>query len=247
MKYLVYLFIFILMTKLTKIILRKYKIKVKGNYGELRVTQKLKELPDEYKILNDLMFEHNDITSQIDHVVVSKYGIFVIETKDYTGIISGKEWDDTWLQKTDKTTHDIHNPIKQNYSHIKMLMNILKINNPEIFKSIIVMTNKCTTLIDSKTHVVHLNELNNTIINYQEKLLNQSEIEYISKYLESNNITNKVKRQKHNKNIKHNKREINNEHICPCCGNTLVLRSGKYGYFYGCDSYPLCNYTLNLK
>lgn len=59
----------------------------KGKRGEMRVSAILSQLPDEYKVLNDLIFRTDKGTTQIDHLVVSKYGIFTIETKNYRGEI----------------------------------------------------------------------------------------------------------------------------------------------------------------
>ena len=56
--------------------------KQKGKRGEMRVFSILMQLPDEYTILNDLVFRTDKGTTQIDHVVVSKYGVFAIETKN---------------------------------------------------------------------------------------------------------------------------------------------------------------------
>ena len=50
-----------------------------------RVSNKLMKLPDEYVLFNDLLFENNGISTQINHIVVSPYGVFVIETKGYRG------------------------------------------------------------------------------------------------------------------------------------------------------------------
>lgn len=36
------------------------------------------------------------------------------------------------------------------------------------------------------------------------------------------------------------------EKICPFCGAKLIIRTGKYGKFYGCEKYPSCKYTSNL-
>ena len=58
-----------------------------GKAGERRVARKLDWLPKEYTILNDIMLRTQYGTTQIDHVVVSPYGIFVIETKNYKGWI----------------------------------------------------------------------------------------------------------------------------------------------------------------
>lgn len=63
----------------------------KGKYSEKLVNDKISKLSDEYVILNDLLFESNGRSTQIDHVIVSTYGVFVIETKGYKGWILGGE------------------------------------------------------------------------------------------------------------------------------------------------------------
>ena len=63
----------------------------KGQYSEKLVNDKISKLSDEYVIFNDLLFESNGRSTQIDHVVVSPYGVFVIETKGYKGWIFGGE------------------------------------------------------------------------------------------------------------------------------------------------------------
>ena len=58
--------------------------KIKGYLGERSVAVILSFLPfDKYKIINDILIKSNDRTIQIDHLVISLYGIFVIETKNY--------------------------------------------------------------------------------------------------------------------------------------------------------------------
>lgn len=55
-----------------------------GKAGEFWVKRELKKLPNDYFIINDAMVKTSDNkTHQIDHIIVSKYGIFVIETKQY--------------------------------------------------------------------------------------------------------------------------------------------------------------------
>lgn len=73
--------------------------KIRGAIGEKRVKNQLSKLPHEdYVILNDIMVETERGTSQIDHVVVSPYGIFVIETKNFSGWIHGSESSEYWVQ-----------------------------------------------------------------------------------------------------------------------------------------------------
>ena len=75
----------------------------KGKYSEKLVNNKIQELPEEYVVFNDLLFESNGYSTQIDHIVVSPYGVFVIETKGYKGWILGRENGEYWTQTTDKT------------------------------------------------------------------------------------------------------------------------------------------------
>lgn len=58
---------------------------IKGRYAEMGVSNRLGRMGEEYKVFNDVMVRCSWGTAQIDHVVVSKYGIFVIETKNYQG------------------------------------------------------------------------------------------------------------------------------------------------------------------
>ncbi len=63
----------------------------KGKRGEIRVHDILSHLSDEYHILNDVVLKTERGTTQIDHIVVSKYGIYAIETKNYRGEIYGDD------------------------------------------------------------------------------------------------------------------------------------------------------------
>ena len=73
--------------------------KRKGAKGESRVARKLKRLRgEEFKVFNDVLLSTRYGSSQIDHIVISIYGIFVIETKNYSGWIHGNEKSEYWTQ-----------------------------------------------------------------------------------------------------------------------------------------------------
>jgi hypothetical protein len=66
------------------LILRLNMPKMKGSVGEAIAAKKLSRLdPNEYKIINDVLITSHGHSSQIDHIVISRFGIFVIETKHY--------------------------------------------------------------------------------------------------------------------------------------------------------------------
>ena len=105
------------------IILRLNRAKIIGKRGERSVSFKLHFLPDEYRIVNDVYIYLNDKSVQIDHIVVSKYGVFVIETKNYKGWIFGHENSEEWKQSLlgkkrfwgwSSEQHKFRNPIRQN-------------------------------------------------------------------------------------------------------------------------------------
>ena len=72
--------------------------KTKGAVGELVVGLSLgKDIPNEKYVINDLLLYHNRKSYQIDHIVIRKTGVFVIETKNYSGQIYGQE-NQKWTQ-----------------------------------------------------------------------------------------------------------------------------------------------------
>lgn len=104
------------------------KPKIKGKVGEFAVQMHVKlYLNENYVLLNDCTLP-DDLsgTTQIDHILLSPYGIFVIETKNYKGWIFGGEHQKMWTQKIFKNSYKFQNPIHQNYKHIKVLEQVLE-------------------------------------------------------------------------------------------------------------------------
>ena len=102
------------------ILMEVYSKKLIGMAGEFWVKRELKKLSKEYLVINDVMVKTKDNnTHQIDHIVISKYGIFVIETKQYNGYIKGNDYDKRWMIKSGKRKFYVNNPLYQNYGHVK--------------------------------------------------------------------------------------------------------------------------------
>jgi hypothetical protein len=99
-----------------------------GKSGENFVSRKLSRLdPRRYTTLNDLMLPSNGntATTQIDHVVVSNFGIFCIETKSYRGWIFGNAQQEYWTQAIYRYRKKFYNPLRQNYAHVKAVEALL--------------------------------------------------------------------------------------------------------------------------
>ncbi len=221
-----------------------------GKVGENKVARILNSLPREYQVLNNVIIPHQKGTSQIDHLVISPYGIFVIETKNYEGWIYGAERSEEWKQ-TFRTTkaHNFYNPIKQNWGHIYTLSSFLKIDK-SVFRPIIVFSNKATLKIQVETPVVHMSQLKREILCYTQRIIPESEVDIIVDRLIKTNLVGRDNEKKHIQSAKNNmiqKQQALRNGKCPHCGAALVLRNGKYGAFYGCSNYPKCKFTQNIK
>lgn len=206
----------------------------------------LSALPKEYKNINNIMLcKNNGKTTQVDHIVVSPYGIFVIETKNYKGYITGSEYGAKW---TENKKYSFQNPIRQNYGHIKALSELL--NLPEdIFISIIVFSVEAKIKVETKKHLIYTVNLRKTIRSYQQRKLNDEQVDTFVQIIHDANMDSQEVRKEHVNNIIRESRERDymiERKICPKCQNILVDRNGKYGKFLGCSQYPKCRFTSKL-
>ena len=103
----------------------------------MRLSAKLFLPKDQYHAFHNVTLPTLDGTTQIDHVFVSEFGIFVVETKNMQGWIFGSERQAQWMQKIYKQTYRFQNPIRQNYKHVKALESALDLPF-EVFHSVVV-------------------------------------------------------------------------------------------------------------
>jgi len=144
----------------------------KGAIGEKRVAHILKKLPeDRYKVINNLLIQNNGYTTQIDHIVVSVYGIFVIETKTYQGWIYGGENSDYWTQNIYGNKYQLRNPIHQNYGHIKAVKNILHEYPGLPYISIVAFSRQASLGVSSNTPVIYWNQILPVIGQFENRVL----------------------------------------------------------------------------
>ena len=120
----------------------RHRTHVFQNRGEARLSHALKSrfLPPDYHLLNHITLRLKDKTTQIDHVLVSRFGIFVIETKDYRGWIFGGPGDRYWTQVLFRGKFRFQNPMRQNYRHVCAVQELLDFLPPELIQPIVVFT-----------------------------------------------------------------------------------------------------------
>ena len=223
----------------------KYGAKIIGLFGEHWTKQSLDVLDkDKYIVLNDIMIAVNGKTHQIDHIVLSKYGIFVIETKQYNGYIKGSKYDKKWVRYI-KGKEPIYytNPIRQNYGHVKAICGLLNISENKVFNIVCIPSNNVKLNVEHDGEVTTGLTINDKITSYKEEIID--DVEELKEKIIINNIVDKDKRKEHIDNINLNKEEYGND-ICPKCGGKLVERKGNYSKFIGCSNYPKCKYTRKI-
>ncbi len=134
----------------------------------------------DYFIFNNLTIpsDHNG-SSQIDHLVVSKFGVFVIESKDYKGWIFGSKDQDNWTQSLPggKNKFQFQNPIRQNWSHIMSLRTLMPFIPETAFQSIVVFTDSCEIKTPPIENVVHSEELIECIKKHTENKVSENDLQ----------------------------------------------------------------------
>lgn len=228
-----------------------YRSKFKGDIGELVAAKFLNNLDkNDYKVIHDIKIENptnHTKTSQIDHLVVSKYGIFVVETKAYKGKIYGKEYSHKWSQYLGNKKYDFMNPILQNYGHIKSLEAILEESFPDMkFFSIIAFSAEANldALEVKNAKICKISKVGKLIKDLSvEEILSGEDLDKIVKIIKENrSFQTDFSHTRDIKKIKKENQAKIEEGICPRCGGKLVERVGKYGKFIGCSNFPKCRF-----
>lgn len=180
-----------------------YAPQIKGYWGEKHVAKVLDSLPKEqYQAINNVLMKKGDgETAQIDHIVVSNYGVFVIETKNYSGSITGSEHAQQWTKYMGKKKYKFQNPIRQNYGHVKTLEKVLTLKKDDII-SIIVFSQGAKLKVSCKTPVVKNDFLKTTILSYKDARFSTEKVNELAKRINDLNIYTKDAMKEHVRRIK---------------------------------------------
>lgn len=204
-------FIFITIAIVCAVLLMKWKLPVWiGRSGEKFVSKKLHQLdPAHYKVLNDLLLPSrgNLNTTQIDHVVVSNYGIFCIETKAYSGWIFGDAYQEYWTQVIYHYKKRFYNPLRQNYAHVKAIEDLI---GPQHLKanvvSLVAFPDADKLKISGTDSVGYTRDAVRKIKSFTNAIFSDTERDGIYELLVRANILNKEVRKWHNRGVRELKR-----------------------------------------
>ena len=249
----------------------------KGRLGEFYIYKYLKSLAGYKRYLFNLYIpKNNGETTELDVVLLHESGIYVFESKNYSGWIFGTESQQYWTQtlpvgRGGSQKNQFYNPILQNKGHLKWIQIFLE-DQTLPFYSYIVFSDRCTlkniTLTSAKHYVINRYNLLSAvqqniaktgiqlspekIDNLFEKLYPFTQIEEAEKMAHITNIQQNTQRS-FSQPISNTKVTSNIERIiCPRCGEKLVVRIARKGEhqgkkFLGCSNYPKCRYIQNLS
>src|SRR5690554_1005027 len=229
----------------------------KGVMGEFIVNLLLRLfLPKaNYHLIKNATLPTDDGTTQIDHIVVSRYGIFVIETKNMKGWIFGTANQAQWTQKIFKQSYKFQNPLHKHYKHTKTLESCLGINPAAIF-SVIVFVGESSFKTKMPENVTYAMGCVNYIKSKTEVLLSEQEVTQIIETIESGRLQRSFKTHsvyvKYVKKIVQAKGKATEQNTCPKCSAAMVLREAKKGAnagekFWGCSAFPKCRAVLKIN
>lgn len=112
------------------------------NSGEALVSRVLLSEfgPPDYHLMNHVTIQMDDGTTQVDHILISRFGVFVIETKDFRGWIFANETHETWTQVLFRLRFKFQNPLFQNKRHVRAVQGLLDFLPLEAIRSLVVFT-----------------------------------------------------------------------------------------------------------
>ena len=192
--------------------LRRYiRPKVRGNSGEKKVDKCLRKFKGRgFERVKDALLPYRKNTSQIDNILISQHGIFVIETKNYAGTIKGKEnaqqWEQIFPKSANVKPRKFYNPIMQNEGHIKALQSLIyhsykdfphsKLNKIPFHNVVVFSDNNRFPRIPG---VVSLNNLQSFLKNEMlgPPVLSEEDVKLLKNIIEKNNIKDISKRSEH--------------------------------------------------
>jgi restriction system protein len=223
---------------------------VKGWVGEVQgsLAAKIRLDPQVYRSINNVTISTANGTTQIDHVIVSRYGIFVVETKNIKGWIYGDEKQAQWTQVLYGKKYRFQNPLLQNYRHTKALAEFLGIEHSKIH-SVVMFWSECEFKTPMPPNVLDRG-YSAHIKSKDEVLFTDEEVNEIYEAIKTGMLPKGWStRRQHLNSLKE---RYSSETACPKCGGELVLRTARKGanagkQFYGCSRFPSCRYVRDVE
>lgn len=225
-----------------------------GLRGEWRVQRMLRRGLDSslYVALHNVTLRTIDGNStQIDHVVVSRFGIFVIETKNLKGCIEGSEHAAQWTQNLHNVSFAFQNPLRQNYHHTQALQNTLAVAS-EKMHSVIVFVGRGSLADELPANVTQGADCVRFIRSFVEPQWSSIQVQQLVDQLQMKRLSpTRATQRLHLRQLK-KRHSAKAQRRCTDCGHPMVLRTARTGiwegqHFWGCSCYPKCQAVQQIN
>lgn len=182
--------LWILLAAVVGFALGRYRSYSLRNSGEALLASTLSRnfsAPD-FHLMNNVTLQVKDGTTQVDHILVSRFGIFVIETKNYKGWIFAGAKNRSWTQVIFKRKFTFQNPIHQNYKHVLAVQALLDFIPSEAVRSAVVFTGKAEFKTEVPEGVFSLRGFIEHVRNSTTELLSVNRVQFCVGRLETNRL-----------------------------------------------------------
>lgn len=196
-----------------------------------------------YQRFHNVILPSSNGTTQIDHLLVSEFGLFIVETKNLKGWIYESEQARKWTQVLFNKKYSFQNPLRQTYRQKRVLAEFLQVPESTIH-TIVYFVGNCKFKSAMPANVLRKG-LARYIKRFKKPLLRINTLSRITATLNNHKSTSTLTTRDHLRSLKARHKS---KTLCPACGSELVLRTAKTGtnagtQFLGCSSYPKCRFT----
>ena len=155
-----------------------------------------------YHRFRNVTLKTGDSTTQIDHVIVSRYGVFCIETKNMSGWIFGNAQDRQWTQKIYRQSYRFQNPLRQNHKHVRALESLLGLSRGAVH-SVVVFTGDATIKTAMPKNVAYAMSFPRYVKSFRKPLFRDADVTRLCKTIEATRLAPTWKTHKaHVRNLK---------------------------------------------
>jgi hypothetical protein len=134
--------------------------------------------PPDYHLMNHVTIQLDDGTTQVDHILISRFGVFVIETKDYRGWIFANGTEKNWTQVLFHLRFKFQNPIFQNKRHVRAVERLLDFLPPGAIRSVVVFTGEAEFKTETPQGVITISRLVEYLKHQTEEVMSVNRVQF---------------------------------------------------------------------
>lgn len=201
---------------------------------------------DVYRRFDHLILPSNKGTTQIDHLIVSEFGLFIVETKNKKGWIFGSSDQPYWTQVIYGSKYPFQNPLHQTFRQKRILGKFLSLDESFIH-TVVYFNGDCKFKSHFPPNVIR-SSLGSYIKAFKTPVFHIHQVDALVDMLEHHISVSTLTNRDHLHSLR---TRHNSKAICPKCGSNLVERTVRNGVnagtkFLGCSGFPKCRYSSDM-